>query len=190
MTTEIAQFIRGYTSIDTAMPIDLPHIAFIGRSNVGKSSTINALTKQKKLAKTSAFPGRTQQVNVFATKKYYIVDLPGYGYARMSKQDREKLQKLINEYLFIAPIPQQYIFLIIDAYVGFTESDNTLLEALIAHKKQFIIIANKIDKVKKSHRAHHIANLQQKIGDYKLLAYSAEDPSSIQTLRAVIDSLS
>jgi len=184
-----AIFVKGIVSIDDAVPFDLPHIAVIGRSNVGKSSTINALTGVKGLAKTSAFPGRTQQINIFAIKKpapYYLIDLPGYGYAKLSKQQRATLQDLINAYLFNIPVEQAIIFLIIDAYVGATESDLEILAALEKHHKHVIVLANKIDKIKNNDYNKQIASIQQQIGNCAVIPYSADKKKGLALITSAI----
>lgn len=195
MSTTSATFIKGITTIDQTLNADLPHIAVIGRSNVGKSSTINALTGVKKLAKTSAFPGRTQQLNLFLidqrdaknrSKKYYLVDLPGYGFAKLSKDNRAILQELINAYLFNAPVEQHIVFLIIDAYVGATTSDLELLAALDSHHKHVIILANKIDKIKKSDYKKQLLALQTMVGNHALIPYSADTGVGVSLIQDAI----
>ena len=192
MSTTSATFIKGVTVVDGTLEADLPHIAFIGRSNVGKSSTINALTGVKKLAKTSAFPGRTQQLNLFrignagAQGAYYLVDLPGYGFAKLSKQGRAVLQELINAYLFNAPVEQSIVFLIIDAYVGATASDLELLEALDKHHKHTVILANKVDKIKKNDVKKQLLALQHSVGNHTLIPYSADEKIGLADIHNVI----
>ena len=120
---------------------------FIGRSNVVKSSLINAITKTKKLAKTSKTPGRTQAINIFEiSNKINITDLPGYGFAKISKAKRDNLKTLIEEYiehrenLF-------HVFLLIDCKVGIKHSDIDMLDTLSTYLKNFSIILTKIDKI-------------------------------------------
>ena len=120
---------------------------FIGRSNVGKSSLLNAVTKTKKLAKTSKTPGRTQSINVFEiNNKINIIDLPGYGFAKVSKVMRENLMVLIEDY-----VEQRenlnHVFLLIDAKVGIKSSDIDMLDFLNSCSKKFSIILTKIDKI-------------------------------------------
>jgi len=130
---------------------------FIGRSNVGKSSLINAITKTKKLAKTSKTPGRTQSINIFEiNNKINLVDLPGYGFAKVSKIKRENLMLLIEDY-----IKKRnnlcHIYLLIDSKVGLKNSDIDMIDYINYCKKTFSIILTKIDKVSKNH-----INLQNK----------------------------
>ena len=120
---------------------------FIGRSNVGKSSLLNAVTKTKKLAKTSKTPGRTQSINIFEiNNKINIADLPGYGFAKVSKVMREKLIILIEDYVQNRE-KLNHVFLLIDAKVGIKSSDIDMLDCLNNCSKEFSIILTKIDKI-------------------------------------------
>mgnify|MGYP006096177843 CR=1 FL=1 len=124
----------------------LPECCFIGRSNVGKSSIINAVTKSRKLAKTSKTPGRTQSINSFLiNNKINIVDLPGYGYAKISKTKREELAEIINSYLINRENLKQ-IFVLIDCKVGIKGSDIDILDIISESNKKFSLILTKIDK--------------------------------------------
>jgi len=101
MKIKSAEFIKGAVGADNIFENEIPQIVFIGRSNVGKSSVINSLANQKNLAKTSSFPGRTQEINIFLINKaFYLIDLPGYGFAKIPKEVRYKIQKMISWYLF------------------------------------------------------------------------------------------
>src|SRR5689334_4944848 len=123
MNITSAKFIKSVVGEDEILSDGMPQVAFIGRSNVGKSSVINALAGQNGLAKTSSQPGRTQQLNVFLVSatggsKIYLVDLPGYGFAKGSKDMQEQLQQLIYWYLFGSDYQQKKVVLILDAVVG------------------------------------------------------------------------
>ena len=125
---------------------NLPECCFIGRSNVGKSSIINAVTKSKKLARTSKTPGRTQNINSFLiNNKVNIIDLPGYGYAKVSKIKREELYNLIENYL-INRENLKLIFVLIDCKVGIKDSDIDILDIISENNKQFSVILTKVDK--------------------------------------------
>ena len=120
---------------------------FIGRSNVGKSSLLNAITKTKKLAKTSKTPGRTQSINVFeVNKKINIIDLPGYGFAKVSKIMRENLIVLIENYIEYRK-ELDHVFLLIDSKVGIKNSDIDMLDFLNNCSRNFSVILTKIDKI-------------------------------------------
>ena len=124
----------------------LPECCFIGRSNVGKSSIINSVTKSKRLAKTSKTPGRTQNINSFLiSNKINIIDLPGYGYAKVSKTKREELYSLIENYL-INRENLRRVFVLIDCKIGIKDSDIDILDVISENNKQFCVILTKIDK--------------------------------------------
>lgn len=175
MNIKSAKFIKGAVGPDAVLEDGTPQVAFIGRSNVGKSSLINSLANQKGLAKTSSFPGRTQQINIFLLNdSLYLIDLPGYGFAKASKEKRENIQDLINWYLLGSSYMQKLIVLIIDANVGPTGIDLEMLSALEAQKKNIIIAANKIDKIKKSDYAKQLKKIQEMTGYHKVIPCSAE----------------
>lgn len=188
MNVTSAQFIKGVTHGDDVLDLlDLPQVAFIGRSNVGKSSTINTLTKVKGLAKTSSFPGRTRQINVFLiNNKFYLIDLPGYGYAKVSKVERAAIEEVIRSYLFNPAIQQKKVVLIMDAYVGPTESDLEMLDALLENKKNVVILANKIDKVKKSTLLTVITKIKETLHGQQVIPFSADDKKGVSEILAEI----
>jgi GTP-binding protein len=174
MKTLTAEFIKGVVGEDKILDSNYPQIAFIGRSNVGKSSTINSLVGEK-IAKTSAFPGRTQEINIFLlNNSIYLADLPGYGFAQASKADQAWLFKLINWYLFNSQYRQKKIVMIIDAKIGLTSADYEMLEALEERRKNIVVVANKIDKLKKADYDQQLAKIQEAVGDHLVIPYSAE----------------
>lgn len=175
MNIKSANFIKGIVGPDRALEDHYPQFAFIGRSNVGKSSVINSLTGQKGLAKTSSFPGRTQQINLFLiNNSFYLIDLPGYGFAKASKATQEKIQALIYWYLFESPYAQKKIFLIIDANIGPTDLDLEMIEELEQANKNIVIIANKIDKIKKPALTKQLQKIQTAVGGHVVIPYSAD----------------
>lgn len=189
MQISSAQFIKSIVGPDELLEDGKSQIAFIGRSNVGKSSTINALTNQKGLARTSASPGRTQQLNIFLiNRKFYLVDLPGYGFAKGSWESRNNIQQLIYWYLLDSPYKQKKIVLIIDAKVGPTADDLEMIFSLEKTQKDIIVIANKIDKIKKSEYHKQLSSIQTKIGAHKIIPFSAEKRIGLNELRNEISS--
>jgi len=147
-----AEFIKGVVGEESIVYDGTPHIAFIGRSNVGKSSTINAVLDRNKLVKVGNTPGKTREINFFnvhtsSNQKCYLVDLPGYGYAKLSKNDRQKLKELIQWYITHPEADTALICLIIDSKVGFTKIDKEFIHLLDQSKKSYVIAANKIDKI-------------------------------------------
>jgi GTP-binding protein len=152
----------------------IPQIAFLGRSNVGKSSLINGLTHSK-ISRESAFPGSTQEINVFLiNQSIYFVDLPGYGFTRTSGLGKEKIGKLITEYIFNPNFNQKKIVLIIDSNIGMTEQDIAVFEELEKHNKDFIIVLSKIDKLNQSDFHHRLVEIKNFAGEHPIFPCSSK----------------
>ncbi len=170
-----AQFVKGVVGTDPLAEDPRLQVAFIGRSNVGKSSVINSLTGRKGLAKSSATPGKTLQINYFLiNKELFFVDLPGYGYARAGGARREKIRKMILWYLFASHTPRAMAVLVVDAQVGLTDFDRELLQALHDAGRETIIVANKVDKLNQSERVHRLRELVAEAGAVPVVPYSAK----------------
>lgn len=179
-----ATFVKGVTGDDAVLEDGTPQVAFIGRSNAGKSSLINSLTGQKKLAITSSTPGRTKELNIFRINNtHYFIDLPGYGYAKTGGQALEKLNKLIVWYLLESKHTPKVVVLI-DANVGPTKDDLATLKELERTGKEIVVVANKVDKIKKSYYLTHMRKLQEKIQGHKLFPYSSVTKVGIEALQA------
>ena len=141
-----AKFIAGVARPDQFPRLLLPQIAFFGKSNVGKSTLINTICKRKSLARVSHVPGRTQQINFFSiAKKMLIVDLPGYGFAKVSQTQKDSWQKLITYYLHNNK-DLKLVNLLIDARRGIKEHDIAIMELLQSYSREFQIILTKADK--------------------------------------------
>lgn len=183
MIIRSADFKKGLTGDDEILHDGTPQVAFIGRSNVGKSSVINSLVGRKDLARSSPRPGKTREINLFLiNKSFYLVDLPGYGYAEGSWESRDIITKLIHWYLQNPDIDPQKVVLIIDAKVGLTDNDIAMVELLEAADRRVVIVANKIDKLKPSEAKKQIAAIQDEIGEHKLIPYSAEKKINVGLL--------
>ena len=178
-----AKFVKGIVGPDEILEGGFPQIAFIGRSNVGKSSVINSLTNQKDLAITSSSPGRTRQINLFLiNNSLYLLDLPGYGFAKASHAVRDRLFNLVDWYLFKSPYQQKKVVCIIDANIGPTDNDLEMLRALEDFQKEIVIVANKIDKIKKSKYTGRLEEINNLTGAHKIIPYSSHDKIGIKAL--------
>lgn len=161
-------------------------VCFIGRSNVGKSSLINALTGQKKLAVTSNTPGRTQLINFFQDENgRTLVDLPGYGYAKVPKQLRLKLVYMIEEY-FAEREEVVKVFLLVDSKVGPTEEDMIMLESLNHLEKDVMVVLTKVDKVNQSELHATKKKMEKFFVDF--LEVSSHKNKNIKNLRKIVES--
>ncbi len=141
------KFIAGVAKASQLPKLFLPQMAFLGKSNVGKSSLINAICRKKALARVSHTPGRTQQINFFSiADKILLVDLPGYGFAKVAKSQRDLWERLIIYYLQSSN-SLQIINLLIDARRGIKNNDIEIIEFLKSYKKKFQIVFTKVDKV-------------------------------------------
>lgn len=156
---------------------NLPEIVLVGKSNVGKSSFINTMINRKKLARTSSEPGKTRQINFYnMDEKFYFVDLPGYGYSKMSKQEQIKVNGFIDEYLHVRK-NIALIVLLIDIRHEPGENDKLMYDYIIRSELPFIVIANKADKIavtKVDSAVESIQNILNPIGDFTFLPFSAE----------------
>jgi len=155
------EFICGAPSLDVIPPGQLPEIAFIGRSNVGKSSLVNALTGRKSLARTSNTPGRTQQLNFFNLGDVMmLVDLPGYGYAKASKKEVDQWNALIRDYLR-GRQPLLRVCVLIDSRHGLKDSDHEMMEMLDKHAVSYQLVLTKTDKLKKGELEKILASVEE-----------------------------
>lgn len=156
---------------------NLPEIVLVGKSNVGKSSFVNTMINRKKLARTSSQPGKTRQINFYnIDETFYFVDLPGYGYSKMSKKEQEQVGKFIEEYLFNRKQITLIIFLV-DIRHSPTENDKLMYNYIISSGLPFIILANKADKIAITKVDNEVKRLQKElnpIGDVPTFAFSSE----------------
>ena len=163
MKINTAEFIISNSEVSKCPPERLPEYAFIGRSNVGKSSLINMLTNHKSLAKTSGRPGKTQLINHFKiNNNWFLVDLPGYGYARVSKKTKEVFQKFITDY-FEKREQLVCAFVLIDIRLEAQAIDLEFITYLGEYEVPFCIIFTKADKISKTKIDSHVAAYKKKL---------------------------
>lgn len=168
-----AKFVKSINGTDPILSDGLPQVAFVGRSNVGKSSLINSLLG-KKLARSSSRPGKTVLLDFFKVKNVlYFVDLPGYGFAKRSKERLDHFRRLIAWYLFSANVQHKLVVLIVDAYVGVTNQDHESLALFTKNTLPYVVVANKVDKLKMGERHKQLAQIQKECGEAPVIPYSS-----------------
>ncbi len=178
---------------------DSPELAFAGRSNVGKSSLINALLCRKKLARTSAEPGKTRTVNYFKVRCgregseddvfFYLVDLPGYGYAKTSMAERAKWGPMIEKYLKTSA-QLKCVVLLVDIRHDPTADDRQMYDWIVSAGKTPVVVATKADKIKRSQLDKQLKNIKLKLGmekDVKLLPFSSETKQGREVLLDIVE---
>lgn len=184
-------FVKGVVAMDGLPGADRPEICMAGRSNVGKSSLINALTGQKALARTSSTPGRTQEINYFELgTSHYLVDLPGYGYAKAPLPVVEKWQTLLKAYL-AGRVTLRRAFVLIDGRHGVKAVDEEIMALLKTAAVTFQVILTKCDKPKATAYQAAVEQTRKRLGAYpnaypEILSTSSETGDGIPELRALI----
>lgn len=192
-------FLKGVVAMDGMPPADRIEVCFAGRSNVGKSSLINALTGRKALARASNTPGRTQEINFFELgvpdngTERYLVDLPGYGYANAPLAVVEKWQRLLKRYLSGRPNLRR-AFVLVDARHGVKPVDEEIMSLLDSSAVTFQCVLTKADKIKDKDRDAVLAQVRSRLAKHpaaypELILTSSEKGDGIETLRATIATL-
>ncbi len=187
-------FVKGVVAMDGLPEADRMEVCFAGRSNVGKSTLINALTGRKGLARASNTPGRTQEINYFtAGEEHYLVDLPGYGYANAPLPVVEKWQRLLKQYLSGRQTLRR-AFVLIDARHGVKKVDEEIMSLLDSSAVIFQAVLTKADKVKEKERFEVIEQVKSKLAAHpaaypEMVVTSSEKGWGIETLRAIIATL-
>ena len=187
-------FVKGVVAMSGLPPADRLEVCFAGRSNVGKSSLINAVTGRKALARASNTPGRTQEINFFtAGDSHYLVDLPGYGYANAPVKVVEKWQHLLKQYLS-GRQPLRRAFVLIDMRPGVKPVDEEILSLLDSAAVPFQCVMTKTDKIKDINREKTLAQVRQTLSKHpaafpEIVLTSSEKGTGIATLRAIIATL-
>lgn len=176
------QFVSGYIQDDEQdWNPELPQVAFYGRSNVGKSSTINALLNNKKIAKSSSTPGKTKEINLFLiNENLYFFDLPGYGYAKVSKIARQKLAQLIKWFTFRTTARERLHVFVLDIRVGLTDLDREILFPLIQEEASVLILLNKCDKTNQKDTSKALRETMAEVPEHvPVLPFSAEKKKGV-----------
>ena len=187
-------FVKGVVAMDGLPPPDRMEVCFAGRSNVGKSTLINALTGMKALARASNTPGRTQEINFFtAGEEHYLVDLPGYGYANAPLPVVEKWQRLLKQYLSGRQTLRR-AFVLIDARHGVKKVDDEIMSLLDSSAVTFQVVLTKADKVKEAEREKILTQVKDALSKHpaaypEIVVTSSEKGWGIPTLRAIIATL-
>jgi GTP-binding protein len=169
----VAEFVAAAHGADQFPSLGLLEVAIVGRSNVGKSSFLNALTGRRQLARTSRTPGRTRSINFYRLAAMAIVDLPGYGYARIAKEERKRWQSVVESYLQRREV--RLVILLVDARVGPTELDRTMLGWLQQRSLRTLVILTKADKLRPN---------EARTAAARLAASLAIDPAAVATVSA------
>ncbi len=193
MLFEKTEFIRSAAGEEGFPSDDRPRVVFVGRSNVGKSSTINALLGKRGFARVSSSPGKTVFVNLFLVDNtMWVVDLPGYGYSKTSKKERARYSALIEEYLMSDCNNINRMYIIVDARHKPTGDDKMMVEWVRAYGVPMTIIANKIDKLKAREVEPNLRLIRETLllgEDDRLIPFSAEKNTNRDLLRGDIASL-
>ncbi|MDG4650225.1 ribosome biogenesis GTP-binding protein YihA/YsxC [Roseibacterium sp. SDUM158017] len=189
-----AEFLKGVVAMDGLPPADRAEVCFAGRSNVGKSTLINALTGRRALARTSNTPGRTQEINYFTlTGSHYLVDLPGYGFAEAPVEVVRKWQALLKAYL-AGRATLRRAFVLIDMRHGIKAVDEEIMSLLDTSAVPFQVVLTKADKVRDKDRDRILAQVRERLARHpaafpEMVLTSSEKGEGIATLRAIVADL-
>lgn len=186
-----AEFKASYGSLKQIPPPERPEFAFSGRSNVGKSSLINKLLNRKALARVSSVPGKTVTVNFYSLENIYIVDLPGYGYAKVAKSEKERWAGLVEGYLRERE-SLALVFQLIDFRHPPTADDLLMIDFLIESEIPFVVVLTKADKLKKSERVKRRTALMSELpyaDEITMVEFSAETGEGRDELRKIMEEI-
>ncbi len=175
MKIHSTQFVKGIIGDDEILHKKKPEIAFIGRSNVGKSSVINSFLNARELARTGKKQGKTTEINLFlVNEKYYFVDLPGYGFAEGGQESREKIRAMIINYFTRKTDSIRCTVVILDAKVGITDYDRDMLEILFDNGRSAIVVLNKTDKLTQKEVSQAVRTIANEFPELEVFPYSAK----------------
>ena len=190
MKIETARFEFSAGTLAQIPPGDLPEIVFSGKSNVGKSTLINKLLNRKSLARVSAKPGKTATINSYLLDTCRLIDLPGYGYAKVSRAEKQRWAQLVNGYLE-SDRPIALVVQIIDIRHDPTQDDRQMSQYLLDRAMPFVVVATKSDKLNATQRRERLAALEELFAGAGIVffPFSAVKGEGVETLRERIDSL-
>ncbi len=187
-----AEFYSSYGKFSQIPPCDRIEIAFAGRSNVGKSTLINKIFNRKNLARVSSVPGKTATINFYSLENIYFADLPGYGYAKVAKSEKERWSELIEGYLN-SDRDIRLVFSLIDMRHPPTADDIHMINYLIESELPFVIVLTKADKLKKMEREKRMEALKTEIPYYDqihIVPFSSMTFEGVEEIRSIIDEIS
>lgn len=190
MNINKAEFVTSYASFKQIPQSDRIEIAFSGRSNVGKSSLINKIFNRKNLARVSSMPGKTVTINFYSLEDIYIVDLPGYGYANVSKSEKKKWGDLIGGYLGDGERDLGLVFQLIDMRHAPSKDDLQMIDFLIDSEIPFVIVFTKADKLKPTQRKQRMESFKTEIPcfeDITFVEFSAITGEGVEAIRDIIE---
>ncbi len=193
MNINLAEFVTSYADYKQMPASDRIEIAFSGRSNVGKSSLINKIFNRKNLARVSSMPGKTATINFYSLENIYIVDLPGYGYANVSKSEKKKWGDLIGSYLGDADRELALVFQLIDMRHPPSKDDIQMIDFLIDSEIPFVVVLTKADKLKPTQRKLRMEAFKTEIPcfeDITCVEFSAITGEGVETIRSIIEEVS
>ena len=191
MRLDKAEFEYSAGLAEQLRPADLPEVAFSGRSNVGKSSLINKLLNRRALARTSATPGKTATVNFYQLPEVRLVDLPGYGYAKVSGSGKRRWTELIGGY-FHDDRDLRLVLQLLDARHTPSRDDYQMLEYMVEHEIPFVAVLTKMDKLNKTQRQQRLEAFQRELSEYEgitLIPFSAVTGEGVETLQHILSSV-
>jgi len=187
MTIISATFIKSINGTDKILYDGKFQIAFVGRSNVGKSSLINSLVHEK-LARSSKAPGKTKHIDMFLiNNKFYFVDFPGYGFAHAPQDERERYRKMMMWYFEFSKVKRRMVIHIVDSVIGMTEFDVQMVEYLSSLNIDRVIIANKIDKLSKSEQKKQLEKITTQASGAPVIPYSTKTNEGRGSVISVVE---
>lgn len=193
MEFQSAEFFASYGRFEQLPKPQKIEIAFAGRSNVGKSSLINRILGRRSLARVSSVPGKTQTINFYTLENIYLVDLPGYGYAKVAKTEKERWRELIGGYFADAERDLALVFCLVDMRHPPTADDLTMINFLIDSELPFCVVLTKADKLKKTEREKRLEALKSELPMYEQLTvipFSSVTDEGVERIRSIIEEVS